>query len=229
MILNSLKEFVVELLFPVQCQSCARDSAYLLCNSCAKQLLASRCVRCQNLLQAGFCRRCASIMRVSGFRAMAPYTLVKQWITRNKLDLASKSQLMDSKLFEEFFDEIMVNLNQPLSIEFVPSQEGSNWTSKVLPLSVAKRIGPPSLHRIAGQAAQKYLNREERTSQKIRLFKESSSKVINTNTVLLIDDVMSTGASLDSCISKLLGLGYRKVYVLVFAYQKMLSEENYGP
>ena len=79
------------------------------------------------------------------------------------------------------------------------------------------------LGRVKGHVGQKYLNREERNSRRSSLFKVMPNVSITTDTVLIIDDVMTTGASLECCISLLLGLGYKEVYVVVFAYQSVLS------
>ena len=227
--MNVFKEFVVELLFPLQCHDCGIDAAYILCNSCASRLIDAQCVRCQNHLESGFCRQCLSEMNASGFRAIAPYSLIGQWIFDNKLDLGSNAQIMNTKLFNLLCEELVRGINKPFSVELVPSQDRENWVVKTLPNSIKKRIGVTCLGRATGQIAQKYLNRKERISQRMRLFEERTTSSITTDAVLLIDDVMSTGSSLDSCISTLLGLGYSEVYVLVFAYQKMLSEESYGP
>ena len=192
-------------------------------------MIDAQCVRCQNHLESVFCRQCSSEMNVSGFRAMAPYSLIRQWIVDNKLDLGSNAQIMETKLFNIFCEDLVRGINKPFSVELVPSQDRENWVVKILPNSIKKRIGVTCLGRATGPIDQKYLNRQERISQRMRLFEERTSSSITTDAVLLIDDVMSTGSSLDSCISKLLGLGYSEVYVLVFAYQKMLSEESYGP
>ena len=228
-VLNVLKEFLVELLFPLQCHGCGIDAAYVLCNSCARRLIDAKCLRCKNHLESGFCRQCSSEMNLSGFRALAPYSLIRPWIFDNKLDLGSNAELMDTKLFNRFCGELVMGINKPFSVELVPSQDRGNWLVKTLPHSIKKRIGVTCLSRATGQIAQKYLNRQERMSRGVRLFEERTASSITTDAVLLIDDVMSTGSSLDSCISTLLGLGYLEVYVLVFAYQKMLCEESYGP
>ena len=217
-----LKKFLIELLFPSSCSSCGIDTAYQLCDQCSTQLLSSQCVKCESV-QNGFCKRCASEIGISGFRVFAPYSLIKQWIYCHKLDLTSKVDLMEDKLLDLFFKNLEKNINRPFSVELVPSEDKENWVGNILPNSIKCRIGSPVLRRIENQVGQKYLNREERNIRGGNLFEISSNAQLTTDTVLLIDDVMTTGISLQSCISMLLGLGYKHVYVVVFAYQNRLT------
>ena len=75
---------------------------------------------------------------------------------------------------------------------------------------------------------QKLLKREERIGQKRNLFEIVDNPLRMSDTVLLIDDVLTTGASLGSCISLLLGLGYSKVFAIVFSYQIICSGDDNG-
>ncbi len=221
--MNTLKKLLVELLFPSSCLNCNIDSAYQLCDDCSARLLSSYCVKCQSYHQGQFCKRCATEMAISGLRVLAPYSLIKPWIYCHKLDLNQKVELMDEKLFELFFINLENSINKPFSVQLVPSQGRENWIQQILPHGIKNRIECSVFNRVEGQISQKYLNREERNSRRSDLFELRPDVSVTTDTVMLIDDVMSTGTSLECCISILLGLGYKEVYVVVFAYQSMLS------
>ena len=113
-------------------------------------------------------------------------------------------------------------------MELVPSRDEQNWIQNILPDSIRNLIRGSNLIRAEDQIEQKYLNWEERHSRRYNLFEVRSNASIVSDSVLLVDDVMSTGTSLESCVSLLLRLGYRRVYIVVFAYQSRISEENMG-
>lgn len=220
--MSYLKRFLIELLFPSSCSACGIDTAYQLCHQCTTQLLSSQCVKCESV-QNGFCKQCASELGISGFRVFAPYSLIKQWVYCHKLDLSSKVDLMEDESLDLFFTSLEKIIEQPFSVELVPTEDKENWVENILPNSIKNRIGPPVLRRVENQVGQKYLNREERNIRGGSLFEISSNVQLTTDTVLLIDDVMTTGISLQSCVSMLLGLGYKRVYVVVFAYKNRLT------
>lgn len=213
---------------PIHCVACEIDAASLLCDSCSEQILSQVCIKCKNFLEDGSCRRCASEMNITGFRVLAPYSVIKPWIYSHKLNLNHKPDLMDARRFHAIFETIERSINKPFSVEIVPSENRNSWIENILPNFMYKRIGSSALKRIEDQLAQKYLNREERSRRRRGLFKVRQDISIRTDAIVLIDDVMSTGATLECCISLLLGLGYKEVYVVVFAYQDRLYREKYG-
>ena len=220
--MRDLKKFFIELLFPISCSGCGIDSAYQLCDLCYEKLLRSNCIKCQNSYD-GFCARCASEIGATGFLVLAPYSLIRPWIYSYKLDLNSKIDLINPKLLDLFFINLEKVINKPFSVELVPSENKENWIRNILPDTIKNRTKDSVLSRVKGHVGQKYLNREERNSRRSSLFEVMPYVSIKTDAVLLIDDVMTTGTSLECCISLLLGLGYTEVYVVVFAYQSVLS------
>ncbi|MPW26377.1 ComF family protein [Alkalibaculum sp. M08DMB] len=64
------------------------------------------------------------------------------------------------------------------------------------------------------------LSKEERFSNVKNAFKVTNKDVINEKTILLVDDVYTTGATIDECSAKLLDNGALKVYFAVLASGK---------
>ena len=73
------------------------------------------------------------------------------------------------------------------------------------------------LKRIKMTSKQASLNREQRKKNLIRAFSVKKEAICRNRTILLLDDVMTTGATLSSAASALLDAGAKNVKVLVLA------------
>ena len=185
------------------------------------------CIKCKRPIE-GFCTKCVTEMGAAGIRFLAPYSILKPWIYGHKIDFSCKSELIEPRLLESFFGSLEKKIQSPFTVELVPSRDEQNWIQNILPDSIRNLIRGSNLIRAEDQIEQKYLNWEERHSRRYNLFEVRSNASILSDSVMLVDDVMSTGTSLESCVSLLLRLGYRRVYIVVFAYQSRISEEKYG-
>jgi ComF family protein len=91
----------------------------------------------------------------------------------------------------------------------------------MLAVSVARRIDRPldlrTLVRVRETPPQTQRNRDERIKNLKRAFAVRRPARIASRRILLIDDVMTTGATADECARTLLAAGARRVDVLTLA------------
>jgi ComF family protein len=73
------------------------------------------------------------------------------------------------------------------------------------------------LRRVKMTSKQATLNREQRKKNLIKAFSVKKEAICRNSTILLVDDVMTTGATLSSAASALLDAGAKNVKVLVLA------------
>lgn len=135
---------------------------------------------------------------------------------------------MKASLMLQFYDDLLASLEGPLEIQLVPSRTANPWFERLIPKNSKLVRGDNAIERNSNSFPQKFLDREERLMQASHLFTAKKNFCRSADRVLLIDDVMSTGTSLISCVSLLLGLGYKEVYVLVLAYQRSFTGEYNG-
>ncbi|MCJ8345411.1 hypothetical protein MJH12_07715 [bacterium] len=106
------------------------------------------------------------------------------------------------------------------NICFVPSRKTDHWLQFYLNKVDRARVFAP-LVKNPLKLSQKLLNRSDRIENSMNLFRGSDDFKQNLNSILLIDDVLSTGNSLQSAIKELKSLGYKNISVLVFTYQEI--------
>jgi ComF family protein len=119
-----------------------------------------------------------------------------------------------------------VRLNWPIDI-IVPvplspgrlRERGYNqveYLARPLALGLGKAYKPKALSRIRETASQVGLNRLDRRNNVSGAF-YSNSLIVHGKVVLVVDDVATTGATLDSCAKALLNAGAIHVYAITAA------------
>lgn len=131
---------------------------------------------------------------------------------------------------KEYFAELIEEKLAPLprfdGIVYVPMtakaerKRGYNQ-SKLLAESVSKRLGVPvilnAVVKTADTDEQKTLTRKERAENLKSCFKVEKREEIKGKSVLLVDDVMTTGATADALCERLLKASAKKVYFAAVA------------
>ena len=84
-----------------------------------------------------------------------------------------------------------------------------------------------ALDRNPSKLSQKLLNRKERKENGVNLFIPRDDFEKGSKKALLVDDVMSTGTSMRTCVSLLRSLGYQQIYGFILAFQN-LRERSTG-
>jgi len=83
--------------------------------------------------------------------------------------------------------------------------------------NLSKQVICNNLIRVQDTPAQAVLDKQERMANLQDAFKVVDPKAFKGKTVLLVDDVYTTGATVDQCSRILLGAGVYRVYVLTLA------------
>lgn len=116
-------------------------------------------------------------------------------------------------------DEIDVVLPMPSSI-FHRWNRGYNQ-SAMLARSLARRIGKPYgrfvMRRKGHPKKQSGLNEEERRINAIDSFSVMRPSVVANKTVLVVDDIMTTGSTLSECAAELKRSGVKRVWCISLA------------
>lgn len=224
-------------LFPsdITCDLCgdelAVDTRYNLCAECASKLPTVGehiCLVCGVPLsdESDFCIRCKNQDR-EFLTNRAP--LVYEGNSQ-KLILAlkfGKKKYIAKTLGAMMADEFIKRKMSSEIVTFVPmteweeKQRGFNQ-SELLAREVANRLGLPllpALVKTRDTSAQKQLTRKEREENLKDAF-ECVFKEVKHRSILLVDDVFTTGATANACAHVLSKAGARDVFVLTAAVTK---------
>jgi competence protein ComFC len=202
------------LLFPALCLHCKEESAHTLCSSCLFQLTLlepeERCPHCFSALDEGHrvCLRCLEQRHffkkaASAFEQMGPAaSLLREFKYGDRPHLA---QSLAALMILQFF-----RLDWPLPdlITSVPQsalrrfRRGYNQ-SALLAKEIAYTLERPALsllRRCSGDIPQTSKNKEDRSALSPHTFSWKKSFNISGKIILLIDDSMASGTTLNHCI-----------------------------
>jgi len=212
---------LVDLLFPRMCVFCDTQKT-LLCEECKNTKLeyykTHFCHVCRRNFEDDFVHiECQERTNLDGVIVVAHYNkFAKILIEEMKYNLyfsvsAEIGYLMKTKLYE--FD-IKYDVAVPIPLhKFKENYRGFNQAellSKVITSEVDN-----CLKRTKNTKSQVNLNRKERLANLKDVFQ--LKKEITYKSVLLVDDVMTSGSTLEECAKVLKKAGVEKVYGLVFA------------
>ncbi|MBQ0002049.1 MAG: ComF family protein [Treponema sp.] len=229
-----IQDFFSFLTGGTECISCGiRTLSVPLCRNCQTELLNfvpfdndRRCSRCGKVLisEIGVCRECSESKAERFLDGMFPVHMYRLW--KKDLMFAWKSQGTRtlSPFFASIINKVILNLTENKKIEFdyivpVPPRPGKmrkvGWDQvdelcHYLQKFYGYEIFYP-LERISSRE-QKTLNKEQRKGNLGAVYRLKEKFNLQGRKFLILDDVCTTGATLDKCSRLLKSAGAEEVY-----------------
>ena len=232
--MKSFVRFLSRLLFPLKCGFCniviSGEEKYLLCDKClnnVKFIGEDCCQKCGKVLITGYANLCSDCRMIEhhfdrAFSAVEYRDGVKSALIRYKFFGQKKGfdtliALILTKVWK--IGSVDLILPVPLHKEKMV-QRGFNQSEEIARF-VAKELGvrlnTSSLLRVKNTKSQSTLLRQERLNNTKTAFESFCSSQIEGKTLLLVDDIYTTGSTVSECARVLKKAGAEKVYVLTIA------------
>jgi ComF family protein len=223
-------QHLLDLLFPPRCGGC-RAAGFLLCSTCLGEIARRGRQRCQRCCLPGdnqACRQCRRRWQaLGGLQAVAAYEeplrrCIQQLKYQGQTRLAGPLGQLLAATYRAYGLHADLVIPVPLHAER-QRRRGYNHAC-LLADACARQLGLPLaatlLERIRPTAAQVGLSPSERLQNVAGAFRcrpTAGTPPLQGRVVLLIDDVCTTGATLDACAAALRESGATAVYALVLA------------
>lgn len=225
---SSAKNRLLNLLFPLRCAGCGR-AGDLLCPACVAKIQpvpAPVCTRCgRPVAAAGRCDQCsAGQFHVSAIRASAIYAEpLSQAIHRFKYEGRPELHVPLGDLLAGYWRSRSVSVDLVVAVPLHENrlrERGFNQ-AELLAAVFCRQVGLPLLRpgvlcRQRDTQQQMLLGPAERRANVHGAF-DWAGPPLDGSRVLLIDDVATTGSTLEACGEALLAAGAGKVWALTVA------------
>ena len=225
--LSAAKDFLIGLIFPKICLSCGANG-FSLCPRCQnkiKILKTDTCIYCGKIsLRGKICQNCRRKSALTGVVVATKYSgIIKESIHRFKYN-GDKDLLQPlGKILVKKFSNIKIS--GQITITSVPLHRtrknirGFNQ-SELLGRYLAKAVGiqyEELLKRIKPTESQIKFHKYERINNLKGAFR-AETKNLRGKKIILVDDVCTSGATLEACAKELRRTGAREVWGLVLAH-----------
>lgn len=229
-----IKDWLIKTFFPTnyKCIICNREifnnPKYAICEDCNLEFNDQNfCQKCGTVIQnmSVFCEDCKDYKPHYLFaRSVLIYEgnaqkLIQGYKYGNKKYLHEPLGLMMSDYFDKLSWDVDLIIPAPISQERLKAR-GYNQSlllAQIVSQNHNIKLQNNILHKIANTPYQARLSRQERFEQVKNAFSIVDNTDIKNKNILLIDDVMTTGATCDELARLLLKHKARQVYVLVLA------------
>lgn len=233
--LSIAKEFILDIIFPKYCINCGKEGGYL-CPDCFslidifEQQYCPFCFPPKIVFEGKTCISCKKFKKLNGLYCAASYDsfIVKKLINQFKYGphikelskpLASLiiNHLMNLNKLSTFnnFSLIPVPLHKKKLRQrgFNQAQELAKELSETLKIPIINNV----LIKIKQTPAQMELKKEEREKNIRGVFSCQKPDLIRDKKILLVDDVLTTGSTMEECTRALKGAGAKEVWGIVAA------------
>lgn len=225
----------LDLLFPPK-TSC------IVCNASIKSgYLCDRCKASLEIINGKRCRICGKPLKEGEICSDCLKTphYFKQNVSPFEYEGIVKELIAKFKYFNErhlasFFADYMadavknmgwnIEVIVPVPLHRIRLDERGYNQSELLARELSYRLNifmSKALRRVKNTTTQTALHREERMENVKGAFKVTYKDTIEGKNVLLVDDVLTTGATLDECAKALKENGAKEVYVVTIATGRM--------
>lgn len=222
--------------FPENCKVCQKtlgNNDVLVCSECFQKLpfIKIYCRRCGNPLEESltnylpnkaisYCSYCETkkLYFDEAFVAFAYKPPISEWIKELKFggnfSLGYKLGILLKKVLKDQIPEVDLIIPLPLSLKRL-RERGFNQSFLLTWGFLEKKPSDKFLKRILHTKVQTELSQKERWENVKNAFLATSE--VKEKSILVIDDVMTTGATLNEASKALKNKGANKVYVMVLA------------
>lgn len=231
----SIKNFLLDLLFPKFCLNCGKEGSYL-CQDCFslidtfKRQYCPFCSEPKIVLDGKTCNSCRKPKKLAGLYCAVSYDnfIVKKLINQFKYEPYIKEL---SKPLTLLIVTHFINLNNlPNFKEFilipVPlhkkklKQRGFNQASEI-GKELSKNLKVPLfdnvLIKIKQTLAQVELKKEQREKNIKGVFACQKPELVKNRKILLIDDIFTTGSTVEECARVLKTAGAKEIWGIAVA------------
>jgi len=217
---------VLDVAFPPRCVGCGEFGAFF-CADCladAPYAIERRCPRCWNIWRAVYCSDCNRISHAfTAMRSAFSYEgVAKTAVHALKFDGVSALAPAMARPMSDAFKlwSQTVDVVVPVPLGWVRKRKRGYNQAELLAREICRLTGlgiePQALRRVRQTPAQSRQPSEEARRRNVQAAFGLGKRPVS-GSVLLIDDVATTGATLDACARVLLNGGAKAVYGLTFA------------
>lgn len=236
---NSILKAMINLFYPLRCQVCGvglePDNKRHICLNCYKEI---------RINAPPFCIKCGRPIKIKGSKQLDCHNCKNRSFYFNRAWAACKYENVIKECLHSFkykrklhllrlLSELMHNFTKefieidkidllcavPLSRSKLREREFNQ--SQLLAEEIAKKfnkkISKNNLRKVVPTPAQAKLKRDERLSNLKNVFKIKEPSLFKGKSILLIDDVFTTGSTMNECSRVLKETGAKKIYGLVLA------------
>ena len=232
-----IKNWLLDLVFPVRCVNCGKFGEYL-CSGCLNQVPVREnfeCIGCKQPAPLGqTCRFCQpenpadNLFVVSDYKSGLVQKIIKTFKFRFVAELSNPLSRLAEKYIRRLQKRKGFNIfgGNPLLMPVQMHQRRENWRGFNQSALLAKSLAEKFQMEYAAGALVKIKNKTPQTDIKERAERLANQKgaffcaepeKVSGRAVLLIDDVCTTGATLNECAKVLKENGVKNVMVLVIA------------
>lgn len=219
-----ITEKLIAILAPHVCSGCGEEGSVLCleCQEAAILPVPSRCYRCQVATpDSRTCTKCRRTSRLKHLWVCTTYELVAKQLVhdfkfaRKQTAAEPISRLMDQTL--PFLPANTIVVHVPTATTRVRARGYDH--AMLVARALARQRGLLHVAALArhGQARQVGATREQRLSQLSDAFWVARPEVVRGASVLLVDDLVTTGGSLEAAARCLREAGAKTVSAVVFA------------
>ena len=220
-------EAFLDLLFPKFCTGCGCFGTYL-CRECAKSIHFYKLPLCPGCMgsinELGVHARCKKDTYLDGLVVAVKFDgVIKHMITEVKYQGYFDQIHTLCRLFlsKTELQEIRPRVVIPIPLHAKKQDDRGFNQAWILAQDVSKQLGIPTtdklLRKIRETHSQAGLKREDRLKNVEKAFL-CTRKLKRTDTILLVDDVVTTGATFSACAHALKSSGAGKVYGVALAH-----------
>lgn len=218
---------LVDWVLPPSCPGCGLEGE-IICNECESKivrLVGKLCRFCgQAVRGSNICGDCRD--RSHSYDAYRGYGLYTGVLREAILRLKYQNDVGIARILSQYLENVVLSSNWvfdmvvpvPLSLQKY-EERGYNQASRLAkPLAVhlGKFYRPEAINRIRETSSQVGLDIQARLENVRNAFR-ADPKIVNGKSILLVDDVFTTGATLESAASELKIAGAKHVYALTLA------------
>lgn len=224
--LGKIKEQLLEMIFPSYCAYCGRIGSFL-CERCQAKIIKIKddsCPGCNTISKRGrFCTRCRKKSFLVGVFSVGYFKdeVLKETIHEFKYERVSGlAPILGALLSEKVRSE---NISVDYAFYVPISRKREAWRgfnqSELLANEVGRELGVPLgvLKKTKETKTQVGLPKKEREKNLANAFSVVAPKKLCGKMILLIDDVFTTGTTLNECAKALKQNGAKVVYGAVLA------------